>query len=113
MPARSMTSASRGPIGPYAGCTGAGPSKAAVTTNPMTLTEPASVTSTDSGLSRPWCRPCACAAAIASATSRVSQAARVGGRVLRSSMMSSETPSPHSLTTQVNPSTSSQSSTRR
>ena len=112
MPARLITSASRSSSSPYSGSGGRGPSRVASTTYPISLTAPAWVTSTASGLSRPWATPWAWPAAIASATSRASQAARAGGRVPCWSIRSRETPSPHSLTTQVMPSASSQSSTR-
>ena len=69
-PARSTTS--------WCGSPGGMPCSAASTQKPMIRTDPALSSSTFSGDSRPWATPCACAAAIESATSLTSQAPRRG-----------------------------------
>ncbi len=89
------------------------PWRTASTTKPISFTEPASVTMTLSGSSRPWATPCWWPTAIASATSRTSHAARRGSRGASPSMRSRETPVPHSWTTCTRSSSSSASSTRR
>jgi hypothetical protein len=72
---------------------------AASTANPMSRTLPVLSTMTFSGISRPWHTPTAWPAATAPATSDTSQAARRGPSGPEASMMSSESPEPHSLMT--------------
>ena len=105
-PARSTTS--------RCGSPGGRPCSAASTQKPMIRTEPLLSSSTFSGESRPWATPCACAAAIESATSLTIHAPRRGeSGPLLASMMSSEVPDPHSLTTKQQALVRSASSTRR
>ena len=90
------------------------PCSAASTQKPMIRTDPALSSSTFSGESSPWATPCACAAAIESATSLTIHAPRRGDSgPLLASMMSSEVPDPHSLTTKQHSPVRSASSTRR
>ena len=91
-PARSATSSAARPVGR--------PCSAASTHQPMTRTAPEVSMRTFSGLSRPCGTSAACARAQAAATSPTTQAARRGlSSPPAASMMSSEVPDPHSLTT--------------
>ena len=91
-PPRSATSVDTRP--------GARPCRAASTPKPMTRMDPVRSMRTFSGTSRPWATPASWPAATEVATSETSQAARRGARGPSvASMMSSELPAPHSLTT--------------